>query len=99
MPRLVTGVSLIPGIRFGRSGKRGWRCFRQEKVMACPTVILGKRKLFILGGFSENRRRSDIAVQLRWQEVPAGEQLKQVARKHPDAVAFGYTRGRWFAAA
>jgi hypothetical protein len=32
-------------------------------------------------------------------DVKAAEQLRQSARLHPDAVAFGYVAGRWVPAA
>jgi len=32
-------------------------------------------------------------------DVKAAEELRQSARLHPDAVAFGYVAGRWVPAA
>lgn len=69
--------------------------------MACPIVLLDGRKLFILNGFDCYRRpfNKPVREQVAWQEVPDGDKLKQAAHKHPDAIAFGYTRGRWYASA
>lgn len=69
--------------------------------MACPTIILGDRRLLILRGFRECSSSSDVEIgaQLAWHEIPAADQLKLVAERNPDAVVFGFLRGRWFAAA
>ena len=69
--------------------------------MASPTVILSNRTLFILKGFCERRRLLKFADrgQVSWDQLPASDQLKQAAQDNPDAVAFGFMRGRWHAAA
>jgi hypothetical protein len=67
--------------------------------MACPTILFGDRELLILQRLSAERRNEKIRVKLTWQDIPSGDQLKQSALRNPDAVAFGFTRGRWYAAA
>jgi hypothetical protein len=69
--------------------------------MASPTVILGNRTLFILRGFCERRRlpRFVDRGQVSWELLPASDQLRQAAEDNPEAVAFGFMRGRWHAAA
>jgi hypothetical protein len=68
--------------------------------MACPTVEFANRKLIVLID-----TRLDPSIRplcgrpLALQSLPGSQQLKQVALKNPDAVAFGYTRGLWFPAA
>ena len=67
--------------------------------MALPVVEIFGKKVILLNGYkkreklgSENVRIGSIVV----QEMP---QLQKPAIKKPDAVAFGYTAGRWMPAA
>jgi hypothetical protein len=67
--------------------------------MACPTVeIIGKR-VILLSGYQR-------CTQVGFEKIKPGPvviqeigKLRQSASKNPDAVAFGYTAGRWIPAA
>ena len=67
--------------------------------MACPAVEIIGKKIILLNGYkmceklgSDNAKIGSIVV----HEMP---QLQQSAVRNPDAVAFGYTAGRWMPAA
>jgi hypothetical protein len=67
--------------------------------MALPVVEIFGKKVISLNGYkkreklgSENVKIGSIVI----QEMP---RLQQPAVKNPDAVAFGYTAGRWMPAA
>lgn len=55
-------------------------------------VILGK-PVYLLGG-ARKPRRKDKTV-----DVDSPEKLLEAARRNPDAVAFGFIKGSWVAAA
>lgn len=60
------------------------------------TVLLGK-PVFLLTGVKGERARERVAIEI--EDVEAPENLIAVARRNPDACAFGYVSGSWFAAA
>ena len=72
--------------------------------MACPTVVIIGKKIILLSGF---QRRPP--YRLRKGQVRVGRdpivviqemsKLRQSASENPDAVAFGFTAGRWLPAA
>jgi nitroreductase len=67
-------------------------------TMTCPTVSLRGKTVFLLSGFD---RRPSVRKETA-DKVPKIEhidQLRQSARRHPDAVAFGFVAGRWMPAA
>jgi len=57
--------------------------------MPYPTVDLDKRKVILLSGFEETRSAS------KPLSIKAKRQLEEAAKKHRDAVAFGYVSGTW----
>jgi hypothetical protein len=58
------------------------------------TIILGK-SVFLLTGARPYKRKDALSA----LEVEAPEKLLEVARRNPDAVAFGFVAGSWVAAA
>jgi len=57
--------------------------------MSYPTVEIGKKQIILLSGF-EKRRGAN-----RPPAITAKKELEEAARKHRDAVAFGYVSGMW----
>ena len=57
------------------------------------TELPGKR-VILLNGTCADRKKAGKAIAI---EAPDG--LIEAARRNPDAVAFGYLRGKWVAAA
>ena len=56
-----------------------------EKTMSYPTIDIGDKKIILLSGFEKARGdRKALAIH---------DQLKAAAKKHRDAVAFGYVAG------
>lgn len=66
--------------------------------MACPKFVFDNRELIILLDLAK-REEAGRTYWLSCDDVPAVERLKRAATIHPDAVAFGFARGNWFAAA
>jgi hypothetical protein len=65
--------------------------------MACPTIKIIGKKIILLSGY---QRRPQIgSVRVESIKIQAMRKLRQSASKNPDAVAFGYTAGRWMPAA
>jgi hypothetical protein len=65
--------------------------------MALPKIVVRGRKIILLSGFKDqtktrNRDHTDIVVD-------AEDKLRRAAKRHPDAVAFGYVGGEWVASA
>jgi hypothetical protein len=67
--------------------------------MACPTIEVRGKQVILLSGFCDTVDAARAAVEIRDADVKAAEELRQSARRHPDAVAFGYVAGRWVPAA
>ena len=61
--------------------------------MSYPIVEIGKKKIILLSGFER------ASGPRRTLAVTAKDQLEAAARKHRDAVAFGYVSGMWIPAA
>jgi len=61
--------------------------------MSYPTIELCGKKVILLSGF-EKFRTLDLPVR-----VSEKAKLEEAAKKHCDAVAFGYCSGRWIPAA
>ncbi|MES0385227.1 MAG: hypothetical protein ABUJ98_11655 [Hyphomicrobium sp.] len=61
--------------------------------MSCPTVDLDKKKVILLNGFEMTRSTSKPFA------IKAKKQLEEAAKRHRDAVAFGYVLGKWVPAA
>jgi hypothetical protein len=69
----------------------------REDAMACPTIKIIGKKIILLSGY---QRRPQIgSVRVESIKIQAMRKLLQSASKNPDAVAFGYTAGRWMPAA
>ncbi|HEX5931800.1 MAG TPA: hypothetical protein VFY74_08655 [Methyloceanibacter sp.] len=64
--------------------------------MALPKIVLRGRKIILLSGFKNGARENNKPEAL---VVDAEDKLRQAAKRHPDAVAFGYVAGEWVAAA
>lgn len=58
------------------------------------TVLLGKSVFLLTGAKTAKGKKRD-----RDLEVEAPDKLLEVARRNPDAVAFGFISGSWVAAA
>ncbi len=67
--------------------------------MACPKIEVRGKRVILLSGFCDTVDAGRTSVMIRDIDVKAAEQLQQSARRHPDAVAFGYVAGRWVPAA
>lgn len=80
--------------------------------MTCPTVEIMGRKVFLITGYRTAHSSMDPAGNddLTAEhllcgkchasvEIEAWQKLRRSAKKNPDAVAFGYVRGRWVPAA
>jgi hypothetical protein len=65
-----------------------------------PTVeVIGKR-VFLLNGYSSLLKTGSRKVSAQDAiKIEALDDLKRSANKNPDAVAFGFTAGRWVPAA
>jgi hypothetical protein len=61
--------------------------------MSYPRVEIGKKKVILLSGFD---RRQVASAPLA---IKAKKQLEEAAKRHRDAVAFGYVSGMWLPAA
>ncbi len=67
--------------------------------MACPKIEVRGKRVILLSGFRDSVDAARPSVVIKDADVKAAEQLQQSARRHPDAVAFGYVAGRWVPAA
>jgi hypothetical protein len=67
--------------------------------MAYPQIDLPTKRVILLSGFRNEVRgahRRQIVEPCHIEEI---QQLRRTAVRHPDAVAFGYVRGKWVPAA
>ena len=55
--------------------------------MSYPTIDIGKKKIILLSGFERTRGAN------KPLDIMAKEQLEEAAKRHRDAVAFGYISG------
>ncbi len=58
--------------------------------MSYPTIDIDERPIILLSGFEETTHGLVIT---------AKDRLQEAAKKHRDAVAFGYVSGKWLPAA
>jgi len=63
--------------------------------MACPKIEVRGKRVILLSGFHGSYDGVRSPVEVKDADVKAAEELRQSARLHPDAVAFGYVAGRW----
>jgi len=64
--------------------------------MALPKIVLRGRKIILLSGFKNGPKEKNQPEAL---VVDAEDKFRLAAKRHPDAVAFGYVAGEWIAAA
>ncbi|KAB2944034.1 MAG: hypothetical protein K8F92_06710 [Hyphomicrobium sp.] len=67
--------------------------------MACPKIEVRGKRVILLSGFRDTVDAARPQVVLDEADVKQADELRQSARLHPDAVAFGYVAGRWVPAA
>jgi hypothetical protein len=67
--------------------------------MACPKIEVRGKRVILLSGFRDSVDAARASVLIKDVDIKAAEELQQSARRHPDAVAFGYVAGRWVPAA
>ena len=58
--------------------------------MSYPTIDIDQKRIILLSGFEKTTCGLVIA---------ARDRLEEAAKKHRDAVAFGYVSGKWVPAA
>jgi len=69
-----------------------------EEIMAFPKIVLRGKKVTLLNGFrAPAPARGKVAAKLL--KIQEAKQLRQSARRNPDAVAFGFVAGKWTPAA
>jgi hypothetical protein len=61
--------------------------------MSYPTINIHQKKVILLSGFERKGGAK------RPFTIKSMDQLEQAAKKHRDAVAFGYVAGKWMPAA
>jgi hypothetical protein len=64
-----------------------------EKPMSFPMIALGDKKVLLLSGFELTETSHGPPT------IEARENLERAAKRHSDAVAFGYVLGKWMPAA
>jgi hypothetical protein len=67
--------------------------------MACPKIEVRGKRVILLSGFHDTFDAARPQVMLADADVNEADELRQSARLHPDAVAFGFVAGRWVPAA
>lgn len=67
--------------------------------MAYPRIEVRGKRVILLSGYSGTVGAARAVEVIKDADVSAAEELRQSARRHPDAVAFGYVAGRWVPAA
>jgi hypothetical protein len=63
--------------------------------MAFPTIEIMGKKVILLSGYQRCRQIGYAKIKPRSFKVEALQKLWQSANENPDAVAFGYTAGKW----
>jgi len=61
--------------------------------MSYPTINIDQKTVILLSGFERKRGAKKLLV------VEARDKLERAAKRHGDAVAFGYVAGKWVPAA
>jgi hypothetical protein len=69
--------------------------------MACPTVEIIGKNIILLSGYQRyaHPQSGSVSVKLGSIKIQEVSKLRQSVSKNPDAVAFGYTAGKWIPAA
>lgn len=67
--------------------------------MACPRIEVRGKRVILLSGYNGSPKGARAVEVIKDADINAAEELRQSARRHPDAVAFGYVAGRWVPAA
>lgn len=67
--------------------------------MVCPKIEVRGKRVILLSGFHDVVKAARPQAVLAEADVKEVDELRQSARLHPDAVAFGYVAGRWVPAA
>jgi hypothetical protein len=67
--------------------------------MACPKIEVRGKRVILLSGFHDGVSSGRASVVIKDRDVKSVDLLQQSAKRHPDAVAFGYVAGRWVPAA
>jgi hypothetical protein len=67
--------------------------------MASPKIEVRGKRVILLSGFHDTVKAARPQVMLGEDDVKQAHELRQSARLHPDAVAFGFVAGRWVPAA
>lgn len=67
--------------------------------MACPRIEVRGKRVILLSGFRDSVDAASASVVIKEVDVKSADELRQSAKRHPDAVAFGYVAGRWVPAA
>lgn len=67
--------------------------------MACPSIEVRGKRVILLSGFRDSVDAARASVVIKDADVKSAEELQQSAKRHPDAVAFGFVAGRWVPAA
>jgi len=63
--------------------------------MACPKIEVRGKRVILLSGFRNALSGTSGARVIKSDDIRSAEQLSTSAKKHPDAVAFGFVAGRW----
>jgi hypothetical protein len=75
-----------------RLAQHQFQTAKWESAMGCLKTRMDGKKVFLLGLRAEMKSG-------KGHKIEAREQLLEVMRRNPDAVAFGFVSGRWVAAA
>lgn len=67
--------------------------------MACPKIEVRGKRVILLSGYRDSVDAARSSVVIKEADVKAADELRRLATRHPDAVAFGYVAGRWVPAA
>ncbi|KWT66267.1 hypothetical protein [Hyphomicrobium sulfonivorans] len=67
--------------------------------MSCPSIEVRGKRVILLSGFHDTVKAARAKAVLNDTDVKEAGKLQQLARLHPDAVAFGFVAGRWVPAA
>lgn len=64
--------------------------------MTCPKLTLRGKTIFLLSGYRPPPRLSKRGVDDNTLfRIEAEDKLREMAMRHPEAVAFGFVAGRW----
>lgn len=63
--------------------------------MAYPQIDLPTKRVILLSGFRNEVRGAHRGQIVEANQIEEIQDLRRFAKRHPDAVAFGYVRGKW----